>query len=146
MMLMVSLMAISNHVGVGENSYVFGIGSELTSYLSNFRASGRFFWINYYLIYCFVFLGIAKFYPRRFAILLLIFAISFHLYDTKEKIYMIKERFALSSNYNRAHLDLEKTEYSIFWKSKISSLPKNSKFVIAQKPKIAFQISIPKNR
>tara|TARA_B100000686_G_scaffold153657_1_gene161123 strand:+ start:2802 stop:4526 length:1725 start_codon:yes stop_codon:yes gene_type:complete len=116
MMLMVSLMAISNHVGVGDNAYVFGIGSELTSYLSNFRASGRFFWINYYLIYCFIFLGIAKFYPRRFAILLLIFAISFHLYDTKENIYMIKERFALSSNYNRAHLDLEKTEYSIFWK------------------------------
>ena len=116
MMLIVSLMAISNHIGIGEDTHVIKISDEITSYLSSFRASGRFFWINYYLIYCIIFIGVVKFYPRKFAIILLIVAITFHLYDTKENFYSIRDRFLLSSNYSKTHLDLERTNYSLFWK------------------------------
>ena len=75
MMLIVSLMAISNHIGIGEDTHVIKISDEITSYLSSFRASGRFFWINYYLIYCIIFIVVVKFYQRKFAIILLIVAI-----------------------------------------------------------------------
>ncbi len=107
------LISVSNHIGFGSSSFVIDINSELYSKLSIFRASGRFFWINYYLIFCLLFVLITRSYPRKVSICIFLFAISLHLLDSVRSYEMIRDRFAKKVEYDKSSLDIGYN--SILW-------------------------------
>ena len=115
MFIIVFLLSVSTHIGLGEKSFVIEIRTDIYTKLSIFRASGRFFWINYYLLYCLVFISIVKFYSRRVGIAIISIAILLHFYDMRESFLMTRDRFKPHPGSNVSQLDLM-YDGNIFWK------------------------------
>ncbi len=81
-LLILWMLALTNQVSIGPYNFSFSLPSDLTKFLSMFRASGRMFWPLYYVaIFLGIYLIIQRF-PRRVALALIAFCLLIQIIDT----------------------------------------------------------------
>ena len=85
-----SIFAISNNVTFGkEIIFQYNLNPEILPYANVFRASGRFFWPVYYLIYFLIIIIFIRKYTSKQVTIILFLVICFQLYDSSEAIMNI---------------------------------------------------------
>lgn len=95
---MTACYALSNNIALGTNTLVeFYIPKALEGVTKSFRASGRFFWVVYYIILVAAVIGIYRLLNKRNATLLLLFCAFLHIYDIH---HIFKERRKSFSHKN----------------------------------------------
>jgi hypothetical protein len=81
-LLILWMLALTNQVSIGPYNFSFSLPSDLTKFLSMFRASGRMFWPLYYVaIFLGIYLIIQRF-PKRLALALIAFCFFIQIVDT----------------------------------------------------------------
>lgn len=79
---LLTAFAISNNIGIGPFNASFQLPKTLNSIASILRASGRFFWPAYYAILLASIYFLTKFFPRKWALAALTFALVLQIVDT----------------------------------------------------------------
>ena len=116
--------AISNNITIGEHLYFrYEIEGEMLFLVNVFRASGRFFWPVYYLIYLLIIILFIRNYTPKQVTIILSVIILFQLYDTSQAFIDINNRLN--------NKDMVKKKWSMdlqddFW----STLPKRYKRIV----------------
>lgn len=94
---LLTAFAISNNVGIGPFNVSFSLPETLNSIASILRASGRFFWPAYYVIFLALIYFPTKFLPRKWALAILTLSLSLQIVDTYpgwgplRKSYMVQQ-------------------------------------------------------
>ena len=81
-LLLLTIFAISNNIGIGPFNASFHLPKTLNSIASILRASGRFFWPAYYVILLTSIYLLTKFFPRKWALVVLAFSLALQIVDT----------------------------------------------------------------
>ncbi len=92
--------ALSNHIAIaGEEIYSYSLPSITQYFTQTFRASGRFFWLDYYLIYLTVFYFVFTKLKDKTIIILLIVLLVMQIIDTKYAWEQYRSKFLHPSKY-----------------------------------------------
>lgn len=103
------IFSISNNITAG-GSLVFHyiLPEKLIEPFNVFRASGRFFWPVYYLLYFFIIILFTRCYKTKHATLILVVIVSLQVFDTFPSLKDINQR-------------LNKESSSTYWSSKLKN-------------------------
>lgn len=95
------LYAISNHIAIaGSEVLTYPLPSISDYFTQTFRASGRFFWLDYYLIYLSLFYIIFTKIKPNFAIILLTILLLIQIIDMKYAWQRYGDKFINSPKYS----------------------------------------------
>ena len=104
--ILITLYAISNNIFIGNlELFSYDMPSFTKIITKTFRSSGRFFWINYYLIYIFIFVMIYR-YCKNFKYPILVIFLLIQLIDMQPTFKQVGNVFYKNKNnytsiYNR---------------------------------------------
>ena len=104
--ILITLYAISNNIFIGNlELFSYDMPSFTKIITKTFRSSGRFFWINYYLIYIFIFVMIYR-YCKNFKYPILVIFLLIQLIDMQPTFKQVGNVFHKNKNdytsiYNR---------------------------------------------
>lgn len=92
--LALTLYALSNNITLGTVKIVeFYVPEKLAGLTSAFRASGRFFWVVYYLIFVVAIIGVFKNFKERTAIAILAACLVVQIYDVHNMFKIRRDGF-----------------------------------------------------
>ncbi|MBT3476109.1 hypothetical protein HN460_04140 [bacterium] len=117
---LITLYAISNNIYLG-NSELFSYDMpRFTKVITKtFRSSGRFFWINYYLIYIFIFVMLYR-YSNKFKYPILIIFLSIQFIDMQPTFQQVRNVFYKDKNSHsliyKENIKLEHADWDFFAK------------------------------
>lgn len=89
-----AVYALSNNIGIGGANFEYELPETLSRYFNIFRASGRFFWVAYYLILAASLAAISRWMPARAAIVLVAAATVAQVFDMYPRLADQRERFS----------------------------------------------------
>lgn len=101
-----AIYALSNNVGIGAENFSFELPEIFSKYANIFRASGRFFWVAYYLLIACSIAAISRWMPKRVALGLVALATVAQITDIYPRLSQQHEAFStLSSSSFNFHVE-----------------------------------------
>jgi hypothetical protein len=124
------LFAISNHIAIGGYEiFSYHLPPMLESLAQIFRASGRFFWPVYYLIYLLIFYIIATKMKPGIALAICLLMLVVQLTDASKKLHLLHDKFSQQSSWSAWSSPLISPlwdDLAKYYKNIIYVLPENS--------------------
>lgn len=108
--ILLTIYSLSNIITLGNSVILeFYIPNLMKGITNTFRASGRFFWIVYYLIFTIAIIGVYRFFKLRTAIIILLACATLQVYDVHHVFKVRKDGF--KTNHSGYTLDGKNWEY-----------------------------------
>lgn len=129
LLLAVSLFiyALSNHVAAGMTEVLsYPLPLQITPLTDTFRASGRFFWPVYYLIYLTIFYLIFTRINNRLAVLICTTMLAIQLVDSSRARVFFSNKFSLTPEWSSPMISPLWAELSTRYKNIILVVPSSS--------------------
>jgi len=96
---LLTLMALTNHLGVGFKNYSFELPQNILNILDILRNSGRLFWPAYYFILFIALKIFAKYFSAKVTSLVFILLIGLQIWDMHPGTSRAKEKLILDSGF-----------------------------------------------
>ena len=98
--LMYFIFSLSNNVVLGDTElFQYDIPAFLNFITKPFRSSGRFIWLPFYLIYCFIFYILSRNWCRQYSRILVLIFFALQIYDSSEIYSHLRNKFSRPEVY-----------------------------------------------
>ena len=116
-----------------ERLFVYNIPEFFEPIVKVFRASGRFSWLLFYLIYLFTFISVSKLFEKKYLPIILFFLLTFQIIDNYKLINIFRNELKSSEVYEEAINKMELK--NPIWKIVEKNYSKINIYPIKNKPK-----------